>query len=401
MFGEYAGVRLMSKPPYPYRIAGRGPSAAHPTGADDEHPHRGPVLGPVRHLPRRHVGDLDAARRGGPGGHRGIPRVEPQHHRGRRVVGVDEPRLVPALGPLAGSARGAQAGQRHLARPLAGGQVVHGDLAERVPGPAGQQDRAVQLGPVQDGVSAQHRLGILADQVAPGGRDRAPRVGGVRHRDPAARRAVVGEHVEPPVPADPDAGLGVDPLLDHPEVGRGGIGFGQVGDPQVVARRGAPRRRDDQPPPVPADRDAVVVGLVPALAEDEHVLVRRARRPGAGRPAGGTGSPRPVPPPAAACGCSRRPCRRAARPRSSTGTGRSARRPASPWSRRSPAAATPRRRPRTAGRPAAAPPCPAARRPAWSARTGRWPSGRRAPAPGLSPSLVHSTPCSPPGSRLV
>ena len=30
MFGEYAGVRLMSKPPYPYRIVGRGPSGASP-----------------------------------------------------------------------------------------------------------------------------------------------------------------------------------------------------------------------------------------------------------------------------------------------------------------------------------------------------------------------------------
>src|SRR6516225_4821566 len=28
MFGEYAGVRLISKPPYPYRIAGRGPPGA-------------------------------------------------------------------------------------------------------------------------------------------------------------------------------------------------------------------------------------------------------------------------------------------------------------------------------------------------------------------------------------
>src|SRR2546429_848160 len=28
MFDEYAGVRLMSKPPYPYKMAGRGPSGA-------------------------------------------------------------------------------------------------------------------------------------------------------------------------------------------------------------------------------------------------------------------------------------------------------------------------------------------------------------------------------------
>ena len=77
----------------------------------------------------------------GPGGHRGVARVEPQHHRRRRVVGVHEPGLVPALGPLADPADGAQAGQRHLAHPLARRQVVHGDLAERVPGPAGQQHR--------------------------------------------------------------------------------------------------------------------------------------------------------------------------------------------------------------------------------------------------------------------
>ena len=30
MFGEYAGVRLMSKPPYPYKIVGRGPAGESP-----------------------------------------------------------------------------------------------------------------------------------------------------------------------------------------------------------------------------------------------------------------------------------------------------------------------------------------------------------------------------------
>ena len=110
----------------------------------------------------------------------------------------------------------------------------------------------------------------------------------------------------------------------------------QVGQPQVVARRRAPGGGQEKPAPVPADRGAVVVRLVPALAEDEHVLARRACRPDAGTPAGDTGSPRQAPKRAAAAACSRTPSRPAASPRWSTGTGRWARPPA----RRSPTSST-------------------------------------------------------------
>ena len=54
---------------------------------------------------------------------------------------------------------------------------------------------------------------------------------------------------------------------------------GDVGQPHVVARSGAERAREDQPTAVAADRDAVVAGLVHALAEDHHVVVGRVADP--------------------------------------------------------------------------------------------------------------------------
>ena len=99
MFGEYAGVRLMSNPPYPYRIAGRGPA--------------GPDGSPLMTSIRTAVPSLDeyvtcrvvtAGTETRPGAvaqvrHRRSPRVEPQHHRRRRVVGV--PRTTPRARPRA------------------------------------------------------------------------------------------------------------------------------------------------------------------------------------------------------------------------------------------------------------------------------------------------------------
>ncbi len=98
-------------------------------------------------------------------------------------------------------------------------------------------------------------------------------MGRICHRQPAPRRARVGEDVQPPVPARVQPGPGVHALLDRLQLRPGRPGGGQVGQPHVVARGGALRGRDHQPAAVPADRDAVVVRLVPALAEDQHVLV--------------------------------------------------------------------------------------------------------------------------------
>src|SRR5690606_37203332 len=91
---------------------------------------------------------------------------------------------------------------------------------------------------------------------------------------PAARRVAVGEHVETTVAPDVHAGLGVDVDLDGNELGTFGRARVQIRQPQVVARRGAPLRRDGEPTTVPADAGGRHLRLVPALAEDQHVVVR-------------------------------------------------------------------------------------------------------------------------------
>ena len=161
-------------------------------------------------------------------------------------------------------------GQGQRARPLAGGQVVHGDLADGVPGPGDHQHRAVQARAVQDGEVGQDRGGVLADQVAPAVRLRVCRVA---HGQPAPRRARVGEDVEPAVPAHVHPRPGVHALLHDLEERRGRPGAGQVGEPHVAAGGGAQGGRDHQPAAVPADRHAVIVRLVPARPEDQHVLL--------------------------------------------------------------------------------------------------------------------------------
>ena len=96
----------------------------------------------------------------------------------------------------------------------------------------------------------------------------------------------------------------------------GRVARGQVGDPHVLARRGADGAGDDQPAAVHADAGPVDRRSCPGPRR------RRARpcpvrcRPCAGRRGGGTAPRRPGPGPAAAGVRSRRPCRRAAsRPR--------------------------------------------------------------------------------------
>ena len=243
---------------------------------DDQHPDRGAVLGLVGHLLRAHRGHIDAARSARPLPHLATAPVIVLDDHGRGVIRVAEPGLMTALGPLADPADAAQAGQRHRSRLLAGGQVVHGDLADRVARPPGQQEGPAQFGSVQDRVAAQHGISALADEIPPARRTRAGRIG---NREPAARRVQIGVHVQAPVPADPQAGPGVDALLHHPQLGRGLVGCGQVGQPQVVARRGADRGRDDEPAPVPAHLHAVVAGLLPARTEDHHVLGGRDADP--------------------------------------------------------------------------------------------------------------------------
>jgi hypothetical protein len=133
---------------------------------------------------------------------------------------------VPALRPLGELADGTgaagpgrvRAGHGHGAAPLAAGQVVHGDLADGVPGPGGQQQRWPGLPAVEDGEVLQHRVGVLADQVLPAGR---VGMAGVGHRQPSPGRAGVGEYIHPAVPADMDAGPRVHALLDRAQRGRG------------------------------------------------------------------------------------------------------------------------------------------------------------------------------------
>ncbi len=311
--GRITGQHADTEPAIPGQD-GRPRLATILAPGDDQHPHRGPVRGLVGNLPRIDVGNVDGARRP-------LPQPDPAgagvvavdgHRRG--VVGVGEPRLVPALGPLAQPADGAEAGQRDAAQPLAGGQVVHADLANGVPGPGRQQHGPAKLVAVQDRVAGQDSLRILRDLLAPAAESRLGRVGG---QQPAARRVPVGEDVQHAVPAGPGRGLRIDVLLQHAQVGRGFPGGRQVGEPEVVARRGAGRRADDQPAAVQAHRGHVVVRLLPALAEDHRVVI--------GGPAGDTDLRRPARCRGRACGCSRTPCRPAARPRRCTGSGRSGR----------------------------------------------------------------------------
>ncbi len=217
---------------------------------DDEHAHLGAVSRGVGDLAGGHGGDVHGPGRRGPEAGRPRPRVIVLDGRGRRVVGVAEPCLVPTLGSLDDAADGAEPGQRHLSEPGARGQVVDRHLGDRMPGPRREQHRGGQLAAVQDCVAVEHGDRVLGQQ-------RPPTVGSerVRGRDAetAPRGVEVGEDQHPAVPADLQPGLGVDIDLDGAQIGSLQRRGRQVGEEEIVARRGALRRRHLQPAAVAAD----------------------------------------------------------------------------------------------------------------------------------------------------
>ena len=108
---------------------------------DDDYPDRRAVSGGVGDLIGGDGRDVHGAGSALPllrGAGRG---VVAQDDARRRVVGVGEPRLVAAFGPLGQAADRAEARQLELAELVAESQVVHGDLADRVPRPGEEQDR--------------------------------------------------------------------------------------------------------------------------------------------------------------------------------------------------------------------------------------------------------------------
>ena len=140
-----------------------------------------------------------------------------------------------------------------------------------MPRPRRQQDRGGQLGTVEDRVAVEHRDRVLGQEVGP-----VVDAEGVgrRHAEPAAGCIPVGEHEDASVAADLEPGLRVHVDLHRPQVGLFPRRAGQVGEEEVVARGGAFRGRHLEPSPVAADGHAVVLGVLAALAEDQHVLSR-------------------------------------------------------------------------------------------------------------------------------
>jgi hypothetical protein len=111
---------------------------------------------------------------------------------------------------------------------------VHGEPAHRVQG-GGDHHRAVAQGEVlQNGFGLPHHL-------VPVGRR-----GGVGHDQAATGAVSVGEQPELAL-SDQTSGAGVDSLLHGHRRAAGD----QVREVQVVARRRAGGRADEQPPPVP------------------------------------------------------------------------------------------------------------------------------------------------------
>ena len=227
------------------------------------------------------------------------PRVVVLDRRRRHVVGVAEPRLVAALGTLDDAADRARA-RAAATSPvrLAGRQVVHGDLGDRVPGPGRQQHRvrrarrrrgprsrrAPPPGPAGPGRASARPSGAAGSvtQTRPRGASRSVKT----YRRPSRPTST-------PVCASTSTWTGTQ---------RRRVAAGDA-DRSAIHRslRGAvPSAADttSQRPSRDTD-DAEVLGRLAALAEDEHVGRRGRRRAGAARPGGGTAPRRPGPGPAA------------------------------------------------------------------------------------------------------
>ena len=210
--------------------------------------------------------------------------------RDRGVVGIAEPGLVAALGPRDQRPDRTDAGQTHRPSVVlqlgAVGQGMRSNLRDGMPGPAREEDRGVaRPRSVEDGEVLQDGDVVLGEQVAP---VLGLRLRGRGDREPAARRVEVRGDVEPPVAADERVDPRVQADRDRTQR-RGGqdlvsVGPGpgprpEIGDPGVVARRGAGGRGDHEPAPVARDPDAVVAAYVHAGAEDLDVGIRVRAEP--------------------------------------------------------------------------------------------------------------------------
>ena len=87
--------------------------------------------------------------------------------RRRQKIRVREPRLAAAFGSLTEAAHGPESRQLDEATTPTLSEVVHGDLGDRVPGPAGQQCRRVHIGTVEDREVFEDGFSVLGHEVAP------------------------------------------------------------------------------------------------------------------------------------------------------------------------------------------------------------------------------------------
>ena len=186
------------------------------------------------------------------------------------MVGVGEPDLVPAARAPSDALHGSDPGKGHLAEKGTAGWVVQAQLADRVPGPRDHHHGHVQLRAVEDDAVIQHSVGLLRNEFGPcpsGGVSR------VEQADPSVRGFPVGADVDPSLPAELEAGLGVGlgaPLHD-PQVRALGVHIGQVRQPQVIAGSAAGCHGDGQPPAIGAHADREVTAIRTALAEHADV----------------------------------------------------------------------------------------------------------------------------------
>ena len=268
-------------------MAGRSAVVVDRVGpGDDLQAHRRAVRPTGRPPAGRARRDVHVPRRGGPGRRlAGARVVVAARCSASTCVGVADPGLVAALGVLGQAAERPDAGQGDAALPLPGRQVVHGDLADRVP--ASRRPAAAgasSSSPSSTAYAVEHRLGVLGQQVVPGVGRRAARVG---DGEPAAGGARSVITYSRPSPAHVRRRPRVHALLDDGQRRRRQVAAAQVGEPEVVARRGARGAlTTSQRPSVETDTRSS--WSCPGPPRRPARRPRRPSRPGAARPAGGT-----------------------------------------------------------------------------------------------------------------